>query len=87
LLASGADINAKDTEPASVLDHAVENNQVDFVTLILEMGVDETALLERNKNQLKQIKAIIAFRKTRQQTPTKEKSRKSSWSLGRKRSN
>jgi hypothetical protein len=87
LLASGADINAKDTEPASVLDHAVENNQVDFVTLILEMGVDETAILERNRGQLKKIKAIIAFRKTQQQTPPKEKSRKSSWSLGRKRSN
>ncbi|KAH6864802.1 hypothetical protein BKA58DRAFT_233290 [Alternaria rosae] len=85
LLVFGADINAQDTEPASVLDHAVAHNQVDFITVILDMGADESALLERNRNQLEHKKAVIALRKARQQSPTTEKARKFSWSLGRKR--
>ena len=85
LVVFGADINAQDTEPASVLDHAVAHNQVDFITVILDMGADESALLERNRNQLEHKKAVIALRKARQQSPATEKARKFSWSLGRKR--
>ncbi|CAN9459320.1 unnamed protein product [Alternaria alternata] len=86
LLAFGGDIHAKDTEPASVLDHALANKQVDFVTLLLDKGVDETAILDRNMDQLKEIKVIIAFRKMRKQDPPREKTRKSSWGFGRRRS-
>jgi ankyrin repeat protein len=86
LLAFGGDIHAKDTEPASVLDHALTNKQDDFVNLLLDIGVDETAILERNRDQLKKTKAIIAFRKKLKQSPPKERTRKSSWSFGRRSS-
>jgi ankyrin repeat protein len=86
LLAFGGDVNTKDAGKASVLDHAVTKNRVDFVTLILENGADETAIQKRNMDQLKEIKGIIAFRKTLKQGPPKEKTRKSSLSFGRKRS-
>ncbi|KAH8635094.1 hypothetical protein IG631_10495 [Alternaria alternata] len=86
LLAFGGDIHAKDTDHASVLDHALANKQVDFITLLLDKGVDETAILDRNMGQLKETKGIIAFRKMRKQDPPREKTRKSSWGFGRRRS-
>jgi hypothetical protein len=88
LLEFGADVNAKDTEPASVLDHAVANNQTDFITLILDMGADKSGILERNKQQLEQKKAVIALRnrKKRQQSLTTAPTRRFSLSLGRIRS-
>jgi hypothetical protein len=86
LLKFGGDIHAKDTEPASVLDHALANKQVDFVALLLDNEVDETAILEQNEKQLKKIKPIIALRKALRQGDPREKTRRFSLSIGRRRS-
>ncbi|KAL6167893.1 hypothetical protein ACJQWK_07290 [Exserohilum turcicum] len=59
LLEFDADINAKDTEPSSVLDHALANRQTDFVAFLLEHHVDETGILERNIPALRQAKSTI----------------------------
>lgn len=63
LLRFGADINAKDSEPASVLDFALAFNNKNFVTFLLDHGVDEKAILRRNKAKFKEMQAIINFRK------------------------
>jgi len=86
LITHGADVNAKDTEPASVLDHAVAKNRTEFIALILEEGADELGILKENKKQLESKKAVLALKNTRQQSPTTGKTRRSSWRLGRIRS-
>jgi len=86
LITHGADVNAKDTKPASVLDHAVAKNQTDFIAVILEEGADELGIREENKKLLKSKKAVLALRNTQQQSPTTEKDRKFSFSLARIRS-
>ncbi|KAI4931576.1 hypothetical protein J4E85_004170 [Alternaria conjuncta] len=86
LITHGADVNAKDTEPASVLDHAVAKNRTDFIALILEEGADELGILKENKKQLESKKAVLALKNTRQQSPTTGTTRRSSWRLGRIRS-
>ncbi|KAI4688444.1 hypothetical protein J4E81_008041 [Alternaria sp. BMP 2799] len=86
LITHGADVNAKDTKPASVLDHAVAKNQTDFIAVILEEGADELGIREENKKLLKSKQAVLALRNTQQQSPTTEKDRKFSFSLARIRS-
>lgn len=85
LLGFGADIDAKDTEPASVLDFAVAFNNNDFVAFLLDHGVDESALLNRNKPKFKEIKRIVNFRKSLAESPKQH--RKMSWGRNRAQSN
>ncbi|CBY02427.1 hypothetical protein IAQ61_007017 [Plenodomus lingam] len=92
LLSFGADINAQDSEPASVLDAAVECNQRKFVALLLEHNVDETVLQPRNQARLDEMKRIIEYSKDRdssaRQSPKEKKSsRKMSWGSRRGLSN
>ncbi|KAH9861387.1 hypothetical protein J1614_011133 [Plenodomus biglobosus] len=76
LLEFGADINAQDSEPATVLDAAVEKNQRKFVAFLLEQNVDETALQKRNQNRFDEMKRVIEFKHA-----PKKNSRKTSWSV------
>lgn len=72
LLEFSADINAKDSQPSSVLDLAVSNNHEDFVAFLLEQGVDEAGLLKQNRYRFEEIKETIEFLKSKRKKP-KEK--------------
>lgn len=88
LLHFGADINAKDSEPSTVLDLAVANNQRKFVAFLLSRGVNEAAILTRNEHKFKEIKRVIEFSKNASQSIPKDvaksvpkkQGRTSSWS-------
>ncbi|KNG46303.1 ankyrin repeat-containing protein [Stemphylium lycopersici] len=67
LLEFGANIDAKDEKQLSVLDHAVENNQREFVAILLENGVDETAINKENKVRFRNMNNVISFRNRRRQ--------------------
>jgi hypothetical protein len=69
----GGDVNAKDSEDASVLDHATENKKTDFVEFLIDQGVDESNIMERNKRKFKEVKAVIEFSKTSTKKPAKER--------------
>lgn len=84
LVEFGADVNAKDTEPSTVLDHAVANKQRDFVAFLLANGVDETAILERNKLAFMETKNILGLRSARRDSVASKESRKFSFSLRRR---
>ena len=84
LLDFGADINAKDSEPATVLDLAVINRNREFVAFLLDEGVDETLILDQNKDKFNEMKRIIAFSQNAAKvSPTKE-SRKTSFGTRRR---
>ncbi|KAH7361112.1 hypothetical protein BKA66DRAFT_214207 [Pyrenochaeta sp. MPI-SDFR-AT-0127] len=84
LIKFGADVNAKDSEPSTVLDLAVANNQRKFVAFLLSHDVDETAILKRNEQKFKEMKRIIEFSKNTTQkvpkTATKKQDGQTSWS-------
>jgi hypothetical protein len=70
-----ADINAKDSEQASVLDLAIEGrNNIDFVAFLLGLGVVEHNILARNTSSFMELKSIIEFKKATRNA-TKKKSR------------
>lgn len=79
LLDFGADINAKDSQPSSVLDLAVANKHIDFVAFLLERGVDETLIRVVNTTKFREMKQIISFKESVSKTAKKEH-RKLSWS-------
>jgi ankyrin repeat protein len=81
LLEYGADVDAKDSEPATVLDFAVAFNNSSFVAFLLERGVNETLILDRNKAKFKEMKRIIDFKNNLSKAPRKEH-RKLSWGRG-----
>ncbi|KAI8937907.1 hypothetical protein NX059_005591 [Plenodomus lindquistii] len=83
LLEFGADINAQDSEPATVLDAAVENSQRKFVAFLLEEGVDQTTLQARNRARFGELKRIIEFKKSTSSPAQKKSSRKLSWTTRR----
>ncbi|KAF2846156.1 hypothetical protein T440DRAFT_249346 [Plenodomus tracheiphilus IPT5] len=83
LLEFGADINACDSEPATVLDAAVEKNQRKFVALLLEENVNEGALQERNRIKFDEMKRVIEFSKDTPKPAPRKNSRKLSWSTRR----
>lgn len=76
MLEFDADINAKDTEPSTVLDHAVAKKQTGFVEFLLANGVDQTAILERNKLAFRQAKGAIEFQNSRRDSATSGESRR-----------
>lgn len=78
LLEYEADIDSYDSEPATVLDLAITNKHRNFVALLCERGVDESRILDRNKDKFREMKQIIEFSKTAGQTSSKAKGRKSS---------
>jgi ankyrin repeat protein len=85
LIEFGADVNARDSEKASVLDLAVEYNQGDFVELLMERGVEEKTL-ERNKKRFGEMKSGIRFkRESNDRTPNNSRrdSRTLSWAKRR----
>ncbi|KAH8725444.1 hypothetical protein GQ44DRAFT_615939 [Phaeosphaeriaceae sp. PMI808] len=61
LVSFGADIDARDSEPSSVLDMAVASRHRGFVAYLLDEGVDETAVLPRNMAGFKAMKRAIQF--------------------------
>lgn len=67
LLDFGADIDAKDEKHFSVLDHAVEKNQREFVAILLENGVDEMGINRGNIAHFKDMKKVIKFMDQRRQ--------------------
>lgn len=84
LVEFGADVNAKDTEPSSVLDHAVANKQRDFVAFLLANHVDETAILERNRFAFAETKSIIGLQSARRDSVYSRESRRFSFSFRRR---
>ncbi|KAF2679258.1 hypothetical protein K458DRAFT_422472 [Lentithecium fluviatile CBS 122367] len=64
LVEFSADINARDSQPCSVLDHALANNRERLVTFLLEQGVDERKVLKQNTARLEEIKETMALRRT-----------------------
>lgn len=61
LVKFGADINALDSEPSSVLDMAVAGRHCSFVAFLLDQGVDQSAVLPCNLAKFKEMKRIIQF--------------------------
>ena len=78
LLDFGADVNATDSEPSTILDLAVANNQREFVAFLLDNGVDEAALSIRNLKKFKEMKSIIKFSKSVPKTVPKNGGRRAS---------
>ncbi|KAL6705664.1 hypothetical protein ACN47E_006453 [Coniothyrium glycines] len=78
LLDFGADINAKDSEPATILDFAIAFNNSEFVAFLIERGVDESAILNRNRSKFSEMRRIIIFKREMART-TEKGSRISSW--------
>ncbi|KAF1848808.1 uncharacterized protein K460DRAFT_81148 [Cucurbitaria berberidis CBS 394.84] len=73
LLEFGADVNAKDSEPSTVLDLAVSHNRREFVALLLDNGVDETKLSPRNMKRFKEMKSVVNFSKNIPKSAPKRK--------------
>ncbi|KAH7091341.1 hypothetical protein FB567DRAFT_272383 [Paraphoma chrysanthemicola] len=63
LVEFGADINAQDSEPSSVLDMAIAGGRRHFVAFLLDLNVDESKLQPRNAARLKEMKCTINFEK------------------------
>lgn len=63
LLESSADINAKDSQPCSVLEMAVANNKEDFVFFLLDRDVDESAMSKQNSYKFEEMKDSYELRK------------------------
>lgn len=84
LVEFGADINAKDTEPSTVLDHALAYRQRDFVEFLLANHVDETAILERNRVELADSKRIIGLQSARRDSAVSRESRRRSLGFRRR---
>tara|TARA_R110002003_G_scaffold251_8_gene17825 strand:+ start:23334 stop:24500 length:1167 start_codon:yes stop_codon:yes gene_type:complete len=59
LVEFGADINAQDSEPSSVLDMAVAGGHRPFVAFLLELNVVESQLQPQNAAKLKEMKRAI----------------------------
>lgn len=76
LLEFGADIDAHDSEPSTILDTAVEKNQRKFVELLLARNVDTTALQPRNRAKFAEIKGVIDYQNGLPKQAPKKNSRK-----------
>jgi hypothetical protein len=63
LVTFGADINAQDSEPSSVLDLAVAGRHRSFVSFLVDQGVNEGALLPENMTRFSEMKRTIRFEK------------------------
>lgn len=63
LIEFSADINARDSQPCSVLDHALVNNKESFVAFLLERGVDERNVSKQNMDRLEEIQEAIEYRR------------------------
>ncbi|KAF1828803.1 hypothetical protein BDW02DRAFT_204203 [Decorospora gaudefroyi] len=85
LLEFGADINAEDSEPASVLDLAIAHKHRDFVALLLDHGVSETKILDHNKDKLREMKRTIDLKKKLKNNAPKKEVRKNSSGTGQAR--
>jgi ankyrin repeat protein len=59
LVEFGADINAQDSEPSSVLDMAVAGGHRPFVAFLLDLNVVESKLQPQNAAKLKEMKRAI----------------------------
>lgn len=70
LLGCSADINAQDSEPASVLDFAVAHNQEHFVAFLLANGVTET-VLKQNRQRFEEIQYMLEEAKRAADKPIK----------------
>jgi hypothetical protein len=63
LVKFSADMNARDSQPCSVLEHALAQNHESFVGFLLEHGVDERGVSERYRGRLEEIKDTIELRR------------------------
>jgi ankyrin repeat protein len=72
LLEFSANINAKDSQPSSVLDLAVQHNKEDFVAFLLDQGADETAISKLNRDRFEEMKDTIKLRKDKAQKSEKK---------------
>ncbi|KAF2004168.1 hypothetical protein P154DRAFT_67518 [Amniculicola lignicola CBS 123094] len=59
----GADLNARDSQPSSILDLAVQHNQLTFVYWLLQNGVNESGISKSNRERFGEIKATIALKR------------------------
>ncbi|KAF2183472.1 hypothetical protein K469DRAFT_689937 [Zopfia rhizophila CBS 207.26] len=62
LLDFSADINAKDSQPCSVLDLAVSENKDAFVEFLLENNVDESAISKQNQFRFEEMKEAFELK-------------------------
>jgi len=63
LLDFSANINAKDSRSNSVLDFAVRYNNENFVSFLVDQGVDETGISNWNRGRFEEMKDMIELRK------------------------
>jgi hypothetical protein len=61
LVEFSADINARDSEPRSVLDHALARNGEDFVKFLLECAVNEKNVSSKYRDRLEEIKEAVEY--------------------------
>jgi hypothetical protein len=61
LVEFSADINARDSEPRSVLDHALARNREDFVKFLLECAVNEKNVASKYRDRLEEIKEAVEY--------------------------
>jgi ankyrin repeat protein len=78
LVCFGADVDAEDREPASVLDFAVANNHDKFVEFLIGEGANESQVAEKNQIRFKELQQVIEVRKAHKmkgiRTPTRTQS-------------
>ncbi|KAF2107089.1 hypothetical protein BDV96DRAFT_606885 [Lophiotrema nucula] len=60
----GADVNAKDSQPCSVLDLAVAHNHEAFVGFLIRNGVNESAVSKQNQFRFDEMKEAIDLRRS-----------------------
>ena len=63
LVEYSADINARDSQPCSVLDHALAQNRESFVAFLIQQGVDQRNVSKQYRDRLEEIKEAIEYRK------------------------
>lgn len=76
LLSYTANINAKDRAGHSVLDHALDKNQEDFIVFLIEKNADVSAVSsKKHRRRLQEIQDTMEFRKRRSAKSTKRSSK------------
>jgi hypothetical protein len=90
ILEYGADINATDHHPWSILEHALAHKRDTLVEFLIERGVEQDGVKgEKHRNVLQEILGTMDFKKEhntkRKLSSAEPKPRQKRFSLGKKR--
>ncbi|KAH7112939.1 hypothetical protein B0J11DRAFT_446614 [Dendryphion nanum] len=72
LISFSANINAQDSQPRSVLDLALAENQDEFITFLLDHNVDQTIISEENLARFDEIKTALDLQKEQHEKATRK---------------